>query len=107
MAVIPPLTATLDNDLSISIIDDPDFNAYTQCTFNTAQSQVTLVQSANVNTGDQFIMVGPPQPIVSVSCHGTCIATWSDCFDHNGQPLGTCCAGYCASDKCRPWNDHA
>ncbi|KAI0477589.1 hypothetical protein GGR56DRAFT_673956 [Xylariaceae sp. FL0804] len=52
-----------DNDLSISIIDSPGFDAYEYCTFYTSGKQ-TLVSSDY----EQQITVGPPQPIISVSC---------------------------------------
>jgi len=46
--------------------------------------------------------VGPPQPIDSVTCSGTCLQTYGDCYV-NGQYVGSCCNGYCAANKCRPW----
>ncbi|RPA80768.1 hypothetical protein BJ508DRAFT_327098 [Ascobolus immersus RN42] len=90
-----------NSDLAVDIIDTPDFNAYSQCTFYTAGEKV-LAQSINTQTGLQSLVVGPPQPIIAVSCTGTCIYTYGDCY-RNGQFLGTCCAGYCAANKCRPW----
>ncbi|KAI1397978.1 hypothetical protein F4819DRAFT_489977 [Hypoxylon fuscum] len=60
---------TTGNDLSISIIDVPDSNAINQCTFNT-NGEKALVSSIDRETGMQSIIVGPPQPIISVSCQG-------------------------------------
>ncbi|KAI1473142.1 uncharacterized protein F4812DRAFT_40756 [Daldinia caldariorum] len=91
-----------NNDISVSIIDAPDYNAIYQCTFNTA-GEKTLVGSIDTHTGLQSIIVGPPQPIISVSCQGSCIPTWGTCFS-NGQYTGSCCNGFCAATRCRPWN---
>ncbi|KAI2615805.1 hypothetical protein GGS26DRAFT_454570 [Hypomontagnella submonticulosa] len=91
-----------NNDIAVSIIDAPDYNAINQCTFNTV-GEKTLASSINTQTGLQSIIVGPPQRIISVSCQGTCIATYGMCFD-NGQYIGPCCNGFCAATRCRPWN---
>ncbi|KAI2629959.1 hypothetical protein GGR54DRAFT_287249 [Hypoxylon sp. NC1633] len=91
-----------NNDISVSIIDAPDYNALAQCTFNTA-GEKALVSSINTQTGMQSIIVGPPQPIISVSCQGSCIPTYGECFT-NGQYNGPCCNGFCAATRCRPWN---
>ncbi|KAK3385958.1 hypothetical protein B0H63DRAFT_523278 [Podospora didyma] len=90
---------TKDN-MAVSIIDAPDFNAIYQCTFNTV-GQKTLVGSITPQ-GLAQIFVGPPQPITSVSCHGTCVGTYGDCY-RDGQFVGQCCNGYCAANKCRPY----
>ncbi|KAI0835053.1 hypothetical protein F5Y06DRAFT_277267 [Hypoxylon sp. FL0890] len=91
-----------NNGISVDTIDAPDYNAINQCTFNTA-SQKTLVSSINTQTGLQSIIVGPPQPIISVSCQGSCIPTYGECYT-NGQYTGPCCNGFCAATRCRPWN---
>ncbi|KAI1211178.1 uncharacterized protein F4807DRAFT_419288 [Annulohypoxylon truncatum] len=91
-----------NNDISVSIIDAPDYDAITQCTFNTA-SEKTLVSSIDTQTGLQSIIVGPPQPIISVSCNGACTPTYGVCFD-GGKYLAPCCNGFCAATRCRPWN---
>jgi hypothetical protein len=78
-----------DSDIAISIIDAPDYNAQTQCKFKTDGEQ-TLVQSIDTTTGAQHVILGPPQPIRSVSCLGSCVPTYSDCYI-NGQPVGPCC----------------
>lgn len=80
---------TADSDIAISIIDAPDYNAQTQCKFKTDGEQ-TLVQSIDTTTGAQHIILGPPQPIRSVSCLGSCVPTYGDCYV-NGQPVGPCC----------------
>jgi hypothetical protein len=72
--LIFPADGTLhytNNDLSISIIDAPDFWAYDHCTFVTDGPQ-TLVQSYTPE-GKLQITVGPPQPIRAVSCWGHCL----------------------------------
>ncbi|KIJ24847.1 hypothetical protein M422DRAFT_194191, partial [Sphaerobolus stellatus SS14] len=90
------------NTLSISKIDFPDFLP-NQCTFEFANNaEVTLINSFDSQNGLQQLFVGPPTPIVAVTCTGTCISTFGDCFI-NGSPLGECCAGFCAGNKCRPF----
>jgi hypothetical protein len=112
---------TLDSDISVNIIDAPDYNAFQQCTFNTANGK-TLVQSIGEG-GLQQIVVGPPQPILSVGCQGMCVPTYGElasssckpyewlliiiigeCYNSNGQYVGPCCNGFCAADRCRPWD---
>jgi len=66
-------TAT-DNDIAISIIDAPDFNADVQCTFYSA-GEKAIALSVN-GQGLQQLLIGPPQPITAVSCTGTCVATY-------------------------------
>ncbi|KAI1498310.1 hypothetical protein F5X99DRAFT_335008 [Biscogniauxia marginata] len=91
-----------NSDLSISIIDAPDYNALSQCTFNTA-GEKTLVGGINQD-GLQQVIVGPPQPIVSVSCQGMCVPTYGQCYGTDGQYVGPCCNGFCAATRCRPWS---
>ncbi|RYP64625.1 hypothetical protein DL770_009160 [Monosporascus sp. CRB-9-2] len=90
-----------NNNMDVSIIDTPDYNAISQCTFNTAG--VADLQPYVTPDGLQQIIVGPPQPIISVSCEGTCVPTWGECYI-NGQWVGPCCDGFCAANRCRPWN---
>ncbi|KAL2167126.1 hypothetical protein VTG60DRAFT_1680 [Thermothelomyces hinnuleus] len=89
-----------NSDLSVNIIDAPDYNAFYQCKFET-QNNATLASSISPEGVNQ-IMVGPPTPIISVSCQGMCVPTYGDCY-RDGQWVGPCCAGYCAANKCRPW----
>ncbi|KAJ8132329.1 hypothetical protein O1611_g1295 [Lasiodiplodia mahajangana] len=56
-----------NNALSVSIIDTGSFDAFSRCTFNTPGPQ-TLVPSVTPD-GVKHITVGPPQPVLSVSCH--------------------------------------
>jgi hypothetical protein len=60
------LTHHIDNDISVSIIDTPDYNAISLCTFYTSGPKA-LVGSVTPE-GLKQITVGPPQPILSVSC---------------------------------------
>ncbi|CAI4211037.1 unnamed protein product [Parascedosporium putredinis] len=89
-----------NNNMAVSIIDAPDYFAQSHCTFVT-DTGVTF-QGAISSTGVQQILVGPPQPIRSVSCQGVCLPTYGDCYV-NGQFAGICCSGFCAANKCRPW----
>ncbi|KAK4166904.1 hypothetical protein QBC43DRAFT_367826 [Cladorrhinum sp. PSN259] len=94
---------TNHNDLNINIIGSTDYDIYRLCKFNyapPASGTVTLVSSIAGNENQVF--VGPPVPIVSVSCQGFCLTTYQDCY-RNGQFVGLCCNGYCAANKCRPW----
>ncbi|KAI5463962.1 hypothetical protein BGZ63DRAFT_481218 [Mariannaea sp. PMI_226] len=95
-------TRQTNSDISVNIIDTPDYNAFSQCIFNTA-GEKTLVRSIGQN-GLQQIIVGPPQPILSVSCHGMCVPTYGECYNTTGQYVGPCCNGFCAADRCRPWD---
>ncbi|RYP08223.1 hypothetical protein DL764_002038 [Monosporascus ibericus] len=95
------LIPTNHNDFSVNIIDVPGYNAIEQCTFNTA-GQATLRPYVSQD-GMQQIIVGPPQPIISVSCEGNCVPTYGQCYI-NGQFVGPCCDGFCAANRCRPWN---
>ncbi|KAL0955339.1 hypothetical protein HGRIS_004222 [Hohenbuehelia grisea] len=89
------------NDLIVDTIDAPNYNALQNCQFITDNDK-TLV-GAFSSTGVPQITVGPPQPIRAVSCQGVCIPTFGDCF-RDGQSLGTCCAGFCAANKCRSFS---
>ncbi|KAI0595165.1 hypothetical protein F4775DRAFT_595519 [Biscogniauxia sp. FL1348] len=91
-----------NNGISVNIIDAPDYNAIVQCTFNTA-GEKTLVSGISPD-GIQQIIVGPPQPIISVSCQGSCVPTYGQCYGTDGQYIGPCCNGFCAATRCRPWN---
>lgn len=65
---------TLDNGLSVSIIDAPDFRALQDCIFQTPGEQ-TLVGGMSAD-GVQEVIVGPPQPVTAVSCSGTCVSNY-------------------------------
>jgi hypothetical protein len=69
------LTRRKDSDLSVNLIDAPDYDAINQCKFVT-DSEVTLVNNIDTSTGNQQVAVGPPQPIRSVSCSGMCVPTY-------------------------------
>jgi hypothetical protein len=68
------LTTNLDNALSVSIIDAPDFNALSQCTFYTEGTKALVLSISS--EGLQQIIVGPPQPITAVACSGTCVPVY-------------------------------
>ncbi|KAK0712630.1 hypothetical protein B0T26DRAFT_741665 [Lasiosphaeria miniovina] len=90
-----------NNNIAVNIIDAPDYNAFYQCTFYTPGDK-TLASSISP-TGVGEIFVGPPQPVTGVRCLGFCVATYSDCYNSQGQYVGPCCNGFCAANKCRPW----
>ncbi|KAK4120525.1 hypothetical protein N657DRAFT_649024 [Parathielavia appendiculata] len=89
-----------NNDLSINLIEAPDYNAFSQCKFQTL-NQVALASSISPGGVNQ-ILVGPPSPVTGVSCQGMCVHTYGECF-RNGQYVGPCCSGFCAANRCRPW----
>ncbi|GAB1318126.1 hypothetical protein MFIFM68171_08336 [Madurella fahalii] len=92
-----------NSNLAVNIIEAPDYNAYSQCDFRTVDgAEVTFASSISPD-GIGLVLVGPPQPIVAVSCQGMCVPNYSNCYE-NGQLVGPCCNGYCAANKCRPWN---
>jgi len=89
-----------DNNIAVNIIDAPDYNAISQCTFYTP-GEKALVGGID-GTGVGQVIIGPPQPVTAVSCQGICIPTYGDCY-RNGLYVGPCCNGFCAANKCRPW----
>ncbi|TDZ40686.1 hypothetical protein CTRI78_v010195 [Colletotrichum trifolii] len=62
-----------NNGIAVNIIDAPDYNAISQCTFYTA-GEKALVSGINPQ-GVQQVIVGPPQPVTGVSCSGICVPT--------------------------------
>ncbi|KAK3997857.1 hypothetical protein QBC44DRAFT_354347 [Cladorrhinum sp. PSN332] len=94
---------TNQNNLNVNIIGSTNYDIFRLCKFNykpPASGTVTLVGS--VSSNENQVLVGPPAPIISVSCQGFCVPIYSDCY-RNGQFVGLCCNGYCAANKCRPW----
>ncbi|KAF4993269.1 hypothetical protein FDECE_13475 [Fusarium decemcellulare] len=67
-------TRKTNSNINVNIIDANDYNAFSQCTFTT-KGKKTLVQSISQD-GSQHIIVGPPQVITAVSCHGMCVPTY-------------------------------
>jgi hypothetical protein len=63
-----------DNDIAVSIIDTPTFNAYSSCTFYTP-GEKALVQSLGEDKRQQII-IGPPQPVTGVKCEGYCLGLY-------------------------------
>ncbi|KXH62827.1 hypothetical protein CNYM01_03688 [Colletotrichum nymphaeae SA-01] len=90
-----------NNDISVNIIDAPDYNALGQCTFYT-NGEKALVGGIT-SQGLQQVIIGPPQPVTGVSCLGICVPIYGMCYDLNGQWVGPCCNGFCAGTRCRPW----
>ncbi|KAK2027154.1 hypothetical protein LX32DRAFT_641151 [Colletotrichum zoysiae] len=90
-----------NNGISVNIIDAPDYNAISQCTFYTNGEKA--LASGITSQGLQQVIVGPPQPITGVSCFGICVATYGECYNTQGQYVGPCCNGFCAATRCRPW----
>ncbi|KAK1542353.1 hypothetical protein CPAR01_05740 [Colletotrichum paranaense] len=72
-----------NNDISVNIIDAPDYNALSQCTFYT-NGEKALVGGITPQ-GLQQVIIGPPQPVTGVSCLGICVPTYGMCYDLNGH----------------------
>ncbi|KAK8043618.1 hypothetical protein PG993_006048 [Apiospora rasikravindrae] len=90
------------NGMAVNYIDAPDFTAQKQCTFRTP-GKVALVNGID-SRGLQQILLGPPQPVVGITCSGTCVPTWIMCVNpRTGVELGECCSGYCDKGRCQPW----
>jgi len=97
---------TPNNGLNVNLIDAPDFNI-DQCEFHTKGPATFVWQTVPSGVGDWRISqyaVGPPQIITGVTCRGTCLGVYSTCYE-SGMFLGTCCNGYCAANKCRPYRN--
>lgn len=90
-----------NNGLNINIITALDFTV-NQCEFATHQQVTFNYQLSGDSFPKEQFAVGPPQPIDSVRCHGYCLGIYEDCVK-NGQYVGTCCNGFCAANKCRPY----
>jgi hypothetical protein len=73
--------ANTDNDLDINLITVNNFDAYDSCSFYTTGQQEVV--GTNL---DGTIELGPPQPILSVSCKptpvppGICLPDYGMCF---------------------------
>lgn len=92
-------TQLTENDLSVSLIRSANYNV-NQCTF------YFVSPAATINNGG-IISVGPPSPVAAFNCPFTdqkCIPNYGDCFSSvTGQFIGSCCDGFCAANKCRPF----
>ncbi|KAL2891109.1 hypothetical protein HOO65_010467 [Ceratocystis lukuohia] len=91
---------TGNTELNVNLIDTPGINAMSQCEFKT-NGAMALAPTLDTS-GNPQVAVGPPQPIIAVKCWGSCVPIYGDCFI-NGVPQGACCSGYCAANKCRPF----
>lgn len=87
----------------MSVIEAPDYPVFTHCTFYTRGAKD--VAGSVTEDGLQLVSIGPPQPILGVSCYGSCVATLGTCEGEHGQVLGSCCNGFCAAKLCRPWGN--
>lgn len=85
----------------MSVIEAPDYPVFSQCEFYARGAKD--VTGSVTEDGLQLVAIGPPQPVLGVSCYGSCVATWGACEGDRGQILGSCCNGFCASKKCVPW----
>ncbi|KAK8104228.1 uncharacterized protein PG998_011261 [Apiospora kogelbergensis] len=91
-----------NNAKAVNYIDAPDFTAQKQCVFRTP-GKVALVNGID-RRGLQQILLGPPQPVIGVTCSGTCVPTWVTCVSTStGVERGECCSGYCDKGRCQPW----
>lgn len=79
--------STGEDALSVNLIVAPDYDPYRYCTFRTAgqQQQVTFAPSLVQRPGIDFwpineVAVGPPQPILAVTCSGVCLGVYGAFF---------------------------
>ncbi|KAK4092218.1 hypothetical protein Purlil1_3471 [Purpureocillium lilacinum] len=68
-------------DLSIHLIDAPDYLASSLCHFTTPQPVELSTTIADDNVTQQVVL-DPPQPVLSVRCEGMCVGTYA--LDPNG-----------------------
>lgn len=64
------LTKIVDNDLSVSLIDDNGFGAYEKCNFYSDEGPV-FTRGVEHDDGNGTIAIGPPQPVYMVACQPT------------------------------------
>lgn len=92
----------VDNRLAVHHIDAPDYCLRTLCKLSTAQP--TELKDAIAADGvTQQVVLNPPTQVLSISCKGDCVPTYGECYK-DGQYVGPCCNGFCAANRCRPWN---
>ena len=122
-----------DEDIAVSVIDAPDYFAQSHCTFVTdgevaLQGAVAEDGTQQLLVGPPqpiravscegvclptygmlltFLCPLPPMPAsaprtLRVTSNANTDQGEANCYE-NGQPVGVCCAGFCAANKCRPW----
>lgn len=74
------LQLTAGNDeLNVNIMISPDYDPIHYCTFKTT-GQVTFAASLTQRQEDPWpineVNIGPPQPIISVTCSGFCLGIY-------------------------------
>lgn len=92
----------IDNRLAVHHIDAPDYCLRNLCKLKTTQP--TELNDAIAADGvTQQVVLKPPTQVLSISCKGDCVPTYRECYK-DGQYVGPCCNGFCAADRCKPWN---
>lgn len=73
------MSLVIDNDVAVNLIISDNYDPSTYCHFATA-TQAALAPSFTKRPEDFYpvneIAVGPPQPIISVSCFGFCLGIY-------------------------------
>ncbi|KAH6663514.1 hypothetical protein B0J14DRAFT_609176 [Halenospora varia] len=99
-----------NSDMSVNLVDGNGVDALRYCNFQTTGAKALAGMQAGVNS--TTFAVGPPQPIISVNCRptafpGTCLPLYGQCEWCGGSTGGcftsSCCNGYCAATRCRPF----
>lgn len=76
--LLTEMSYTTDNTMDISLIRSDDYDPFNFCQFQTVGGEVALVSGIAQKTRDFWpineVSVGPPRPILSVSCSGVCVA---------------------------------
>lgn len=106
----PPNTANhyADNGIDVSVIDTASFDIWFNCNFYTTGQKVIAATGSGTT-----VQVGPPQPVLAVACKptpnppGTCLPDFAMCEwcggGFGGCMLSSCCTGFCAATRCRPF----
>ncbi|KAL7948011.1 hypothetical protein V8C42DRAFT_316392 [Trichoderma barbatum] len=91
------------SSLPIQHIDAPDFNVLQACVIETA-GEANLSSTIAADGVTQQVVIDPPQAVTSITCQGTCVATYGACYAPDGSYVGACCNGMCIASHCKPWN---
>ncbi|KAJ3493641.1 hypothetical protein NLG97_g4609 [Lecanicillium saksenae] len=93
---------------SISLVDAPDYNAATLCDFDFELADGAAPPKHEFTIGEDGhtgqVKISPPTPVKGIKCQGSCVSNYGTCNGADGQGPKLCCNGFCAADKCRPWD---
>ncbi|KAK5996123.1 hypothetical protein PT974_04551 [Cladobotryum mycophilum] len=95
----------VNNPMPVAAIDDPDYSAFEYCHFETAQPKNVTFHMENFGTANasQQVLIQPPQPIISITCQGVCVAHKAPCSASHKRSNEPCCNGVCYGGVCQHW----